>query len=118
MRVHDTRRVPAVKFLPQCAGFPNGKVPQVHIDGIAIDPQLEHYDKPLVGRTLNRVPLAALLDESQSSEAVGDHVEQRGGDGRDGLHGSNAQFHLVPDFNGGEDKRTQPYTVFRLKLQS
>jgi hypothetical protein len=29
---------------------------------------------------------------------------------------SNAQFHLLPDFNGGEDKRTQPYKVFRLKL--
>jgi hypothetical protein len=27
-----------------------------------------------------------------------------------------AQFHLLPDFNGGEDKRTPPYKVFRLKL--
>lgn len=45
--------------------FPNGKTPQVHVDGIAIDPQREHvYDKPLVGRTLYRVPIAALLDES------------------------------------------------------
>lgn len=29
---------------------------------------------------------------------------------------SNAQFHLLPDFNAGEDKRTPPYKIFRLKL--
>ena len=148
--------------------FPNGKVPQVHIDGIAIDPQREYvYYKPLVGITLYRVPIAALLDESLSPEEVGSQVElvaeteptdglefdaqgnlymtaleenaikvmrpdgrielvASGGDfkwpdtiamSRDGdLLFSNAQFHLLPDFNGGEDKRTQPYKVFRLKL--
>ncbi len=148
--------------------FPNGKTPQVHIDGIAIDPQREHvYYKPLVGRTLYRVPIAALLDESLSSERLGDRVERvakteptdglefdaqgnlymtslewnsikvlrpdgrielvaRATDfqwpdtiamSRDGdLLFSNAQFHLMPDFNGGEDKRTPPYKVFRLKL--
>jgi hypothetical protein len=38
--------------------------------------------------------------------------------GPDGdLHRSNARFHLLPDFiNEGEDKRTPPYKVFRLKL--
>jgi sugar lactone lactonase YvrE len=149
--------------------FPNGRVPQVHIDGIAIDPQRQYfYYKPLVGRTLYRVPIAALLDESLSPEAVGNAVERvadteptdglefdaQGNlymtaleenaikvlrpDGRielvasardfkwpdtiamsrDGdLLFSNAQFHLLPDFNGGEDKRTPPYKVFRLKLQ-
>jgi len=148
--------------------FPNGKTPQVHADGIAIDPQREHvYYKPLVGRTLYRVPIVALLDESLSSAALGDRVERvaeteptdglefdaRGNlyltslesnaikvlrpDGRielvamstdfrwpdtiamspDGdLVFSNAQFHLLPDFNGGEDKRTPPYEIFRLKL--
>jgi sugar lactone lactonase YvrE len=148
--------------------FANGKTPQVHIDGIAIDPQREYvYYKPLVGRTLYRVPIAALLDASLSAEAVGSQVERvaeteptdglefdaEGNlymtslewnaikvlrpDGRielvarstdfqwpdtiamspDGdLLFSNAQFHLLPDFNGGEDKRTQPYKVFRLKL--
>lgn len=148
--------------------FANGKVPQVHIDGIAIDPRLEYvYHKPLVGRTLYRVPVAALLDESLSSDTLGERVERvaetdvtdglefdaQGNlyltslernaitvlrpDGRielvarstdfqwpdtiaigpDGdLLFSNAQFHLLPDFNGGEDKRTPPYKVFRLKL--
>ena len=148
--------------------LPKGKTPQVHVDGIAIDPQREHvYYKPLVGRTLYRIPIAALLDESLPSEAVGERVERvaeteptdglefdaQGNlyltslewnaikvlrpDGRielvarstdfqwpdtiamrrDGdLLLSCAQFHLLPDFNGGEDKRTPPYKVFRLKL--
>ena len=148
--------------------LPNGRPPQVHVDGIAIDPQREHvYYKPLVGRTLYRIPIAALLDESLPSEAVGERVERvaeteptdglefdaqgnlyltslewnaikvlrpdgrielvaRSTDfqwpdtfamSRDGdLLLSCAQFHLLPDFNGGEDKRTPPYKVFRLKL--
>jgi sugar lactone lactonase YvrE len=148
--------------------FPNGKTPQVHADGIAIDPRLEYvYYKLLVGRTLYRVPIAALLDESLSPAALGDRVERvaeteptdgmefdaQGNlyltslewnaikvlrpDGRielvaraidfhwpdsitmsrDGdLIFSTAQFHLLPDFNGGEDKRTPPYKIFRLKL--
>ncbi|MBA3336435.1 MAG: hypothetical protein H0T49_02595, partial [Chloroflexia bacterium] len=148
--------------------FPNGKTPHVHADGIAIDPTLEYvYYKPLVGRTLYRVPIAALLDEPLSSAALGDRVERvaeigptdglefdaQGSlyltslesnaikvlrpDGRidlvamstdfqwpdsiamspDGdLIFSNAQFHLLPDFNGGEDKRIPPYKIFRLKL--
>ena len=157
---------------PQIGGqpwaFANGSVPKVHVDGIAIDPQGEHvYYKPLVGNTLYRVPIAALLDESLSPDALGDRVEHVADteptdglefdaagnlyltsleenaikvlrpDGRieivarsidfqwpdsitmtpDGdLIFSTAQFHLLPDFNGGEDKRTQPYRIFRLKL--
>lgn len=148
--------------------FANGKVPQVHIDGIAVDPEREYvYYKPLVGLTLYRVPIAALLDESLTSSALGDRVERVADteptdglefdpegnlyltsleenaikvlrpDGRielvasatdfqwpdsiaitrDGdLIFSTAQFHQLPDFNGGEDKRTQPYKIFRLKL--
>ncbi len=148
--------------------FANGWPPQVHIDGIAIDPRGEWvYYKPLVGRTLYRVPVAALLDESLSAAAVGDQVEHVADteptdglefdvegnlyltslewnaikvlrpDGRielvarstdflwpdtitmtgDGdLIFSTAQFHLLPDFNGGEDKRTPPYKIFRLRL--
>ena len=36
---------------------------------------------------------------------------------RDGdLLFSTSQFHLMPAFNGGVDKRKPPYNVFRLKL--
>jgi sugar lactone lactonase YvrE len=157
---------------PQIGGrpwaFANGNVPKVHADGIAIDPQGEFiYYKPLVGNTLYRVPVTALVDESLSADAVGDRVERVAEvgptdglefdaagnlyltmleenaikvlrpDGRiefvarsidfqwpdsitmtpDGdLIFSTAQFHLLPDFNGGSDKRTQPYRIFRLAL--
>jgi sugar lactone lactonase YvrE len=125
------------------------------------------YYKALVGRSLYRVPVAALLDESLSPAALGDRVERvavteptdglefdaagnlyltslewnavkvlrpdgrlevvaRATDflwpdsialSRDGdLLFSASQFHLMPPFNGGEDKRTPPYKVFRLKL--
>jgi sugar lactone lactonase YvrE len=51
--------------------------PQVHSDGIAIDPKREYvYYKALVGRTLYRVPISALLDESLSPEALGNLVER------------------------------------------
>ena len=148
--------------------FADGTTPEVHSDGIAIDPQREFlYYKALVGRTLYRVPISALLDESLSSEALGNLVERvadteptdglefdaRGNlyltslewgaikvlrpDGRieafarsadflwpDSItisrHGhllfSASQFHLMPAFNDGEDKRMPPYKVFRLKL--
>jgi sugar lactone lactonase YvrE len=143
--------------------------PQVHSDGIAINPQREHvYYKALTGRTLYRVPIKALLDESLSTEALGNSVERvaeteptdglefdaQGNlymtslewnaikvlrpDGRievfaratdflwpdtitmshDGdLLFTASQFHLMPAFNEGVDKRTPPYKVFRLKLQ-
>src|SRR5215216_5776875 len=149
--------------------FADGTTPQVHSDGIAIDPKLEHvYYKALVGRTLYRVAISALLDESLSPEALGNVVERvaeteptdglefdtQGNlymtaletnaikvlrtDGRiemfaratdflwpdtitmsgDGdLLFSATQFHLMPAFNGGVDKRTPPYKVFRLKLR-
>lgn len=148
--------------------FADNTTPQVHSDGIAIDPKREFvYYKALVGRTLYRVPIAALLDESLSPEALGNLVERvavteptdglefdaqgnlymtslewnaikvlrpdgrvevvaRAGDflwpdsitmSRDGaLLFSASQFHLMPAFNGDEDKRTPPYKVFRLKL--
>lgn len=149
--------------------FADNTTPQVHSDGIAIDPKREYvYYKALVGRTLYRVPITALLDESLSPGALGNYVQHvavteptdgiefdaRGNlymtslewnaikvmrpDGQievfaraadflwpdtitmshDGdLLFSAAQFHLMPAFNGGEDKRTQPYKVFRLKLE-
>lgn len=56
--------------------FENGTVPQVHSDGIAIDPQREYvYYKALMARTLYRVPITSLLDETLSSEALGKQVE-------------------------------------------
>jgi len=57
--------------------FADNTTPQVHSDGIAIDPERTYvYYKALTGRTLYRVPIAALLDESLSSAAVGDRVER------------------------------------------
>jgi sugar lactone lactonase YvrE len=57
--------------------FADNTTPQVHSDGIAIDPQLKHlYYKALVGRTLYRVAISALLDESLSPEALGNLVER------------------------------------------
>jgi sugar lactone lactonase YvrE len=51
--------------------------PQVHSDGIAIDPKREYvYYKALVGRSLYRVPVSALLDESLSPESLGNLVER------------------------------------------
>jgi sugar lactone lactonase YvrE len=148
--------------------FGDGTTPQVNSDGIAIDPQHEYlYYKALTARTLYRVPIAALLNESLSADALGDHVERvaepgptdglefdengnlyltaleenairvltRAGDsrllaaagdfswpdtitigGQGELLFSATQFHLMPAFNGGVDKRTPPYNVFRLKL--
>jgi len=148
--------------------FADGTTPQVHSDGIAIDPKREYlYYKALTGRTLYRVPITALLDESLSAEALGDRVERVGEPGpTDGLEFdakgnlyltaleenairvltqdgriqllasagdflwpdtitisgqgdllfSATQFHLMPAFNDGVDKRTPPYNIFRLKL--
>ncbi len=168
---------PSTKAEPDCVPviggrpfrFDDGTTPQVHTDGIAIDPTRRWvYYKPLIGRTLYRVPIGALLDESLPAAAVGSRVERvavteptdglefdaRGNlyltslewgavrvlrpDGRidvlaratdflwpdsiaishDGdLLVSASQFHRMPAFNGGEDKRTAPYKVFRLKLE-
>jgi sugar lactone lactonase YvrE len=57
--------------------FADNTTPRVHSDGIAIDPKLEHlYFKALVGRTLYRVAITALLDESLSPESLGNLVER------------------------------------------
>jgi sugar lactone lactonase YvrE len=57
--------------------FGDNTTPQVHSDGIAIDPKHEYvYYKALVGRTLYRVPITALLDESLSPDALGNAVER------------------------------------------
>lgn len=168
---------PSTKAEPDCVPviggrpfrFEDGTTPQVHTDGIAIDPTRRWlYYKPLIGRTLYRVPISALLDESLSAAAVESRVERvavieptdglefdaQGNlyltslewgavrvlrpDGRidvfaratdflwpdsiaishDGdLLVSASQFHRMPAFNGGEDKRVPPYKVFRLKLE-
>ena len=145
----------------------DGVTPQVNTDGIDIDPKREYvYYKALVGRSLYRVRITALIDESLSSQELGKHVERvavteptdglkfdaQGNlyltslewgaikvlrpDGRievvaratdflwpdtiamshDGdLLCTASQFYLMPAFNGGIDRRTPPYKVFRLK---
>jgi len=48
----------------------------VHVDGIAIDPNLEYvYYKALTGKTLYRIKAEALSDESLSADALGKLVE-------------------------------------------
>jgi sugar lactone lactonase YvrE len=55
----------------------DGKTPQINSDSIAIDPKRENlYFQALTGRTLHRVPIAALLDEKLSPEALGAKVER------------------------------------------
>lgn len=57
--------------------FADNTTPQVHSDGIAIDPGRKYvYYKALTGRTLYRVPIAALMDESLSQAALGECVER------------------------------------------
>jgi hypothetical protein len=57
--------------------FADNTTPQVHSDGIAIDPKHEYvYFKALVGRTLYRVPVSSLLDELLSPEDLGNLVER------------------------------------------
>jgi sugar lactone lactonase YvrE len=56
--------------------FADNTTPQVHSDGIAIDPAGKYvYYKALTGRTLYRVSIDALLDESLSPGSVGGSVE-------------------------------------------
>jgi sugar lactone lactonase YvrE len=56
--------------------FEDNTTPQVHSDGIAIDPKHEYvYYKALVGRSLYRVPVAALLDESLTESLLERAVE-------------------------------------------
>jgi sugar lactone lactonase YvrE len=55
----------------------DGKTPSINSDGIAIDPKREHlYYQALTGKTLYRVPIAALLDEKLAPDALGAKVER------------------------------------------
>jgi len=55
----------------------DGTSPRIHIDGIAIDPSGEYlYFKPLTARTLYRIKLRWLLDESISASSLPDKVEK------------------------------------------
>jgi sugar lactone lactonase YvrE len=146
------------------------KFPPVHADGIAIDPGFEHvYFKALIGRTIYRVAVSALLEPTLSPADLGRRVEtvaiseptggmefdsqgnlyltgvqedaikvlrpnghieffaravdflwpdtiaiSRAGD----LVFTASQLHLMPGYNDGVDRRTPPYKIFRLKLQS
>jgi sugar lactone lactonase YvrE len=55
----------------------DGKTPQINSDGIAIDPKREHlYYQALTGRTLYRIPIAALLDDKLAPDALGKKVER------------------------------------------
>jgi sugar lactone lactonase YvrE len=53
-----------------------GETPRVHSDGIALSSDRKYlYYQALTGRTLYRVPTAALLDTSLSAKELGDNVE-------------------------------------------
>lgn len=55
----------------------DGKTPQINSDGIAVDAKREHlYYQALTGKTLYRVPVAALLDAKLSPDALGAKVER------------------------------------------
>lgn len=75
----STKAEPGV--VPVIGGQPwrraDGTASEVHSDGIAVDPRGEHlYYQALTGKTLYRVPIAALLDTSLSAEALGTRVER------------------------------------------
>jgi sugar lactone lactonase YvrE len=56
---------------------PDGKTPALNSDGIALDPKREHlFFQALTGKTLYRVPVAALLDEKLAPDALGAKVER------------------------------------------
>jgi len=55
----------------------DGKTPAINSDGIALDPKREHlYFQALTGKTLYRVPVAALLDDKLAPDALGQKVER------------------------------------------
>lgn len=55
---------------------PDGTVPQVHADGLALTPDREYlYFQALSGRTLYRIPTAALRDETLTDAALAGQVE-------------------------------------------
>ena len=55
----------------------NGKVPQIHADGIAIDAEGKYlYYHALTGRTLYRIKTSFLKDPKQSERDLAAHVER------------------------------------------
>ena len=54
-----------------------GKVPQIHADGIALDPKRKYlYYHALTGRTLYRIDTRYLKDGSLAPSEIGSHVEK------------------------------------------
>lgn len=54
-----------------------GEIPQVHSDGIALDAKNNYlYYHPLTGKTLYRISLDALNNESLTEEKLGEQVEK------------------------------------------
>lgn len=75
----------------------NGAVPQVHSDGLALDPAGEYlYYQALSGRTLYRIATAALRDAKLSAEVLASKVEKVGATGAaDGiLFGPDGKLYL------------------------
>jgi uncharacterized protein (TIGR02246 family) len=75
----------------------SGGLPQVHADGLALDPAGEFlYYQALSGRTLYRVPTAALRDAGLSAAALASKVEKVGDTGAaDGiLFGPDGKLYL------------------------
>lgn len=57
--------------------LPDGSLPQVHCDGIALDPKSDYvYYHALTARTLYRVRTRALLDEALAPADLAAHVEK------------------------------------------
>ncbi|HJX28289.1 MAG TPA: L-dopachrome tautomerase-related protein [Thermoanaerobaculia bacterium] len=76
----------------------NGAVPQVHSDGLALDPAGEFlYYQALSGRTLYRLATSALRDTKLSAEALAARVEKVGATGAaDGiLFGPDGKLYLT-----------------------
>ena len=79
----DKRTQPEPGVVPHVDGHelrqPDNRIPAFAADGIALDPKGEFlYWQVLVGRTLYRMPTAALTDAGLSAEALGGRVETVG----------------------------------------
>lgn len=77
----STKAVPG--FVPVIEGrelrFADGSVPQIHSDGLALSPDgVWLYYQPITGKTLHRVPTAALRDASLTPDALAARVESLG----------------------------------------
>jgi len=148
---------------------PDGSVPQIASDGIALSPDGQFvYYHALTGSRLYRVPTAALTDSSLPPDSLAARVEalgetvvtdgmiagpggtvyhsaleadavvgwdpDRGLDtlvtdprlkwpdsfalGPEGaLYVTTSQIHLMPQYNDGTSRRTDPYRVFRYPLE-